>query len=167
MHFFPFVLLQLGMFYVVLHDELSAINPILKFSVIKCVVLFMWWQGVLVNVLESTSEMKQADDGLLKRGNFILFGLELLARLGKVHAHPLHLHACGVERCARHPQLGSCRARARHIRHHQPTTNPPTNKPTQLYRSRSSTTLTFGPQWICGATTPRPQLRRMVTFLRG
>ena len=58
----------LGLFYVILHDELSAINPVLKFSVIKCVVLFMWWQGVLVNVLESTSEMKEADDGLLKRG---------------------------------------------------------------------------------------------------
>lgn len=43
-------------------------RPVLKFSVIKLVVLVMWWQGVFVNVLEQQPAMKEADDGLLKRG---------------------------------------------------------------------------------------------------
>jgi hypothetical protein len=43
-------------------------RPVLKFSVIKLVVLVMWWQGVFVNILEQQPAMKEADDGLLKRG---------------------------------------------------------------------------------------------------
>jgi hypothetical protein len=58
----------LGLVYVCLHDELKGMKPLLKFSAIKLVVLFMWWQGVLVNVLEQSPQMKDADDGLLKRG---------------------------------------------------------------------------------------------------
>lgn len=58
----------LGLFYFTLHDELEDMRPVLKFSVIKLVVLFMWWQGVFVNLLEQSEGMKAADDGLLQRG---------------------------------------------------------------------------------------------------
>lgn len=58
----------LGMFYLVLHDELGAIRPVFKFSMIKIVVILMWDQQVLVASLEKSSMMKEADDGLIKRG---------------------------------------------------------------------------------------------------
>jgi hypothetical protein len=58
----------LGLFYVILHDELHAIRPVAKFIVIKIVVILMWDQQVLVAALEKSSAMKEADDGLIKRG---------------------------------------------------------------------------------------------------
>ena len=35
------------MFYLILHDELAAIRPVFKFSMIKIVVILMWDQQVL------------------------------------------------------------------------------------------------------------------------
>ena len=58
----------LGLFYVILHDELHAIRPVAKFVVIKIVVILMWDQQVLVAALEKSPYMKEADDGLIKRG---------------------------------------------------------------------------------------------------
>jgi hypothetical protein len=58
----------LGMFYLVLHDELGAIRPVFKFSMIKIVVILMWDQQVMVAALEKSPMMKEADDGLIKRG---------------------------------------------------------------------------------------------------
>ena len=63
-----YALYCLGLFYVILHDELAAIRPVAKFVVIKIVVILMWDQQVLVAALEKSSYMKEADDGLVKRG---------------------------------------------------------------------------------------------------
>ena len=58
----------LGLFYLVMHGELAAIRPVFKFSMIKVVVILMWDQQVLVAYLEKSTTMKEADDGLIKRG---------------------------------------------------------------------------------------------------
>mmetsp|Transcript_53291 Transcript_53291/g.121465 ORF Transcript_53291/g.121465 Transcript_53291/m.121465 type:complete len:479 (-) Transcript_53291:341-1777(-) len=58
----------LGLFYLILHDELSAIKPVFKFSMIKIVVILMWDQQVAMGILEKSSLMKEADDSLIKRG---------------------------------------------------------------------------------------------------
>ena len=38
----------LGLVYVALHDELGGMKPLLKFSAIKLVVLFMWYAAPLI-----------------------------------------------------------------------------------------------------------------------
>jgi hypothetical protein len=58
----------LGLFYLVMHDELAAIRPVFKFSMIKIVVILMWDQQILVAYLEKSTTMKEADDALIKRG---------------------------------------------------------------------------------------------------
>jgi len=41
----------LVMFYVVLREELAPYNPVLKFVIVKAVVFFCFWQGMLLGVL--------------------------------------------------------------------------------------------------------------------
>ena len=41
----------LVMFYVALKEDLAPYNPVLKFFIVKAVVFFCFWQGMLLGVL--------------------------------------------------------------------------------------------------------------------
>ena len=56
-----YALYCLGLFYVILHDELAAIRPVAKFVVIKIVVILMWDQQVLVAALEKDKGSLEAE----------------------------------------------------------------------------------------------------------
>ena len=52
----------LVMFYVALKDELAPFNPVLKFVIVKAVVFFCFWQGMLLGMLAYMGYIQDTDD---------------------------------------------------------------------------------------------------------
>jgi hypothetical protein len=80
-------LLALFMFYMGAHDLLAPFNPLLKFVLVKSVVFFTFWQGILIAILVGTGVIDNAEDGSNLQN--LLVCLEMLpAAIGMFYAFP-------------------------------------------------------------------------------
>ena len=73
----------LVMFYVALKEELAPFNPVLKFVIVKAVVFFCFWQGMLLGVLAYDEDWS---GGQVAGYSIIWFGLIVFAAEGVARA---------------------------------------------------------------------------------
>eukprot|EP00208_Stichococcus_sp_RCC1054_P005236 CAMPEP_0206140088 /NCGR_PEP_ID=MMETSP1473-20131121/8292_1 /ASSEMBLY_ACC=CAM_ASM_001109 /TAXON_ID=1461547 /ORGANISM="Stichococcus sp, Strain RCC1054" /LENGTH=427 /DNA_ID=CAMNT_0053534099 /DNA_START=327 /DNA_END=1614 /DNA_ORIENTATION=+ len=80
-------LFALFVFYKGAHTLLAPFNPMLKFLLVKSVVFFTFWQGILIAILVGTDVIEEAEDGANLQN--LLICLEMLpASLAMFYAFP-------------------------------------------------------------------------------
>lgn len=80
-------LFALFVFYKGARDLLAPFNPMLKFVLVKAVVFFTFWQGILIAILVGTQAIPVAEDGTKLQN--LLICLEMLpAAIGMFFAFP-------------------------------------------------------------------------------